>query len=142
MATEEQINKVVARVKGFTLGKNLTSELVGQFIDEETNIVIGFVSNIYQTPITKEKSPISFSIIETCITHRVLRRIELFLKTSTGVDKSSQAITDYMKRSDEAKMLTEGITKGTINLPDAPRIGAGTFSNFGTKKYRLDRDEW
>ena len=142
MATKEQVDKVVARVKGFTLGKNLTENLVGEFIDEETNIVIGFVSNIYKTPITKEASPVSFSIIETCITHRVLGRIELFLKTSTGVEKESQAITDYMKRNDEAKMLAEGITKGTINLPDAQRIGTGTFSNFGTKKYRLDRDEW
>ena len=142
MATEAQVTRVVARVKGLTLGKNLTQELLSDFIDEETNIVIGYISNIYKTPITKEKSPISFSIIETCITHRVLKRMELFLKTSTGDDKTSQAITSYMKRNDEAKMLAEGITSGTINLPDAERLGTGTFSNFGPKKYSMGRDDW
>ena len=142
MATEDDANKIIARIKGLSFGANLTSELVKEFIDEEREIIDGILSNLYETPITMAKSPKSFRIVETCVTHRVLKRIELFLKTSTGVEKTSQAVTDYMKRNDEAKMLTEGIMNGKINLTDAIKIGTRTYSKAGTIPYSVGRYDW
>lgn len=137
-----EVSDIVARVKGLTLGQNLTEGLVESFIVEETNIVNGIVSNQYQIPVDENDSPISHGIITTCVIHKVLKRMELFLKTSTGVQETTQAVTDYMKRNDESNMLVKQIMKGSLNLPDAKRRGNKIYTSFGIKKYSLGRDDW
>lgn len=129
-------------VKALTPDNDQTATITS-YIKEESSILNGILSPIYQLPIPNTpETDDARSILKGIVMYKVLARLEMFLNLSGNTDESGQAIVDKVTYWSMHKQSTKKISMGEIRLPNVPLVERFVTSNFPKARFDRNIENW